>query len=260
MNPIVSLHDATLRYGERVIFEHLDLDIAPGEFVAVLGPNGSGKTSLLRAILGLAPLHAGRIEIDGKPAARGNRRIGYVPQQRTFDRDLPIRGRDLVALGVDGHRFGAPLSRRVTRHAVDTAIAAVGAEDFAHKPIGLLSGGEQQRLRIAHALACDPDVLLCDEPLLSLDLTQQAVVSALIDDRRKRAGTAVVFVTHEINPVADYVDRVLYLVEGRSAIGSPETVLTTPTLRALYDSDVEVLNVHGRIIVVGAGEHAHHTS
>jgi zinc/manganese transport system ATP-binding protein len=258
MTSIVSLRDAMLRYGDRVIFEHLDLDVAPGEFLAVLGPNGSGKTTLLRVMLGLTRLTSGTAQVDGRPAARGNRVIGYVPQQHAFDPDLAIRGRDLVGLGVDGHRFGLPLPRRSTRHSVDESIAAVGAQEFADKPVGLLSGGEQQRLRVAQAVACSPRLLLCDEPLLSLDLTQQAVVSELINERRSRAGTAVVFVTHEINPVLDYVDRVLYLVDGRWAIGHPEEVLTTETLRALYDSDVEVLHVHGRIVVVGAGEHAHH--
>ncbi len=258
MNPIVSLHDATMRYGDRVLFEHLDLDIAPGEFLTVLGPNGSGKTTLLHVVLGLTRLTSGRVTINGLPATRGNRTIGYVPQQRTFDPELPIRGRDLVALGVDGHRFGIPFPRRATRRIVDDAIDGVGGAAFADTPIGLLSGGEQQRLRIAHALASDPAVLLCDEPLLSLDVTQQGVVSALIDERRRRTHTAVVFVTHEINPVLDYVDRVLYLADGRWAVGRPDEVLTTNVLRSLYDSDVEVLNVHGRIIVVGAGEHAHH--
>jgi zinc/manganese transport system ATP-binding protein len=258
MTPVVSLRDATLHFGDRVIFDDLDLDVYAGEFIAVLGPNGSGKTTLLQVMLGIVRLTAGSAEINGRDAARGNRIIGYVPQQHAFDRDLPIRGRDLVAMGIDGHRFGWPGPRRSGRAAVDGAIAAVGGQAFAGKPIGMLSGGEQQRLRIAQALVSDPKVLLCDEPLLSLDLTQQGVVSALIDARRRRADTAVVFVTHEINPVLPVVDRVLYLVDGRFRIGTADEVMNSATLSELYGSDVEVARVGGKLVVSGTEDADHH--
>jgi zinc/manganese transport system ATP-binding protein len=253
---IVQLRDASMRFGARALFEHLDLDIVPGEFLAVLGPNGSGKTTLLRVLLGLTRLSSGTVEINGRPPARGSHDVGYVPQQHAFDRDLPIRGRDLVRFGLDGHRRGVPFGTASSRARVDDAIRSVGAESYADAPIGLLSGGEQQRLRIAQALIGDPQVLLCDEPLLSLDLAHQQGVSELIEARRRDAGTAVVFVTHEINPILPYVDRVLYLVGGRCAVGTPPEVLTSAGLSDLYDTEIDVLNVRGRIIVVGSGESA----
>jgi zinc/manganese transport system ATP-binding protein len=266
MAVVVRLHDVAMRYGARVLFEHLDLDIAPGEFVAVLGPNGSGKTTLLRVLLGLTRVSAGEVEIDGRAPMRGSHDVGYIPQQHGFDRDLPIRGRDLVRFGLDGHRRGLPIGNARRRARVDAAIRSVGAENYADAPIGLLSGGEQQRLRIAQALIGDPKVLLCDEPLLSLDLSHQQEVCELIDARRREAGSAVLFVTHEINPILPYVDRVLYLAGGRWAIGAPADVLTSAGLSDLYGTDVEVVNVRGRIIVVGAddtaptepGGHPHH--
>jgi len=255
-----------MRFGARVLFEHLDLDIEPGEFVAVLGPNGAGKTTLLRVLLGLTALSEGTVEINGRAPRRGSHDVGYVPQQSSFDPDLPIRGRDLVRFGLDGHRRGVPFSSASSRARVARAIRSVGAERYADAPIGRLSGGEQQRLRIAQALIGDPQVLLCDEPLLSLDLAQQQGVSELIDARRRAADTAVVFVTHEINPILSYVDRVLYLARGRWAAGAPTEVLTSEGLSELYGTDVDVLNVRGRIIVVGSDEsaptepggHAHH--
>jgi zinc/manganese transport system ATP-binding protein len=265
--PIVRLRDASMRFGARVLFEHLDLEIEPGEFLAVLGPNGSGKTTLLRILLGLTRLSSGDVEIDGRMPRRGNHDVGYVPQQHSFDRDLPIRGRDLVRFGLDGHKRGLPFTTARSRALVDDAIRSVGAQGYADAPIGLLSGGEQQRLRIAQALTGDPKVLLCDEPLLSLDLSHQHGVSELIDARRHDAGTAVVFVTHEINPILPYVDRVLYLVGGRWAVGAPDDVLTSAGLSELYGTDIDVLNVRGRIIVVGSdestptepgGHHHHH--
>jgi zinc/manganese transport system ATP-binding protein len=249
--PAISLRDATLGYGDRILWSGLNLDIEPGEFVTVLGPNGSGKTSLLRVLLGLQSLSSGTATIAGEPPGRGNKRIGYIPQQRAID--APVRGRDLVGLGLDGHRWGTGVSRiRERRQRVDQAIAEVGAEAFAKAPVALLSGGEQQRLRVAQALVSDPDVLLCDEPLLSLDLANQQVVSSLIDRRRRVADTAVLFVTHEINPVLPLVDRVLYLVDGRFRIGRPDEVMTSETLSELYRTKIDVVRVRGQIHVVGA--------
>jgi zinc/manganese transport system ATP-binding protein len=182
-----------------------------------------------------------------------------VPQQRAFDRDLPLRGRDLVALGLDGHRFGLRRSR-ADRHVVDEAIAAVDAYGFADRPVGRLSGGEQQRLRIAQLLAQQPDLILADEPLLSLDLAQQQTVIALLDAQRRTARTPVIFVTHDVNPLLPYVDRVLYLSGSGWAAGRVDEVLTSETLSGLYRAPIDVLRVRGRVVVVGTPESgaAHH--
>ncbi|HEY3747855.1 MAG TPA: ATP-binding cassette domain-containing protein [Pseudonocardiaceae bacterium] len=256
--PAVLLRDAQLRYGPRVLWDSLDLSVQPGEFIAVLGPNGSGKTSLLRVLLGLQPLYSGTVSVAGAPPGRGNRRIGYIPQQRALDPTVSIRGRDLVGLGLDGHRWGVGLrGRRARSRKVAEALADVGAAGYANAAVGRLSGGEQQRLRVAQALIGDPDVLLCDEPLLSLDLAHQRAVSDLIDRRRRSAGTAVLFVTHEINPILPLVDRVLYLVDGRFEIGTPDEVMTTKTLSRLYRTDVDVVRVRDQIVVVGAAGPAH---
>ena len=256
----VSLRGATLRYGDRVVWSGLDLDVAPGEFVAVLGANGSGKTSLLRVLLGQQPLAAGTATIAGRPVRRGGRGIGYVPQQKGLDPTTPLRARDFVRLGVDGHRWGPWLPSRAADRRVDAALAAVGATGYARTPVGTLSGGEQQRLRIAQALLTDPAVLLCDEPLLSLDLHHQQAVSALIDRSRRETGAAVLFVTHDINPVLPHVDRVLYLAQGRFRIGAPGEVMTSAVLSDLYGSPVEVVRSGGRLLVVGGAapsEHPH---
>jgi zinc/manganese transport system ATP-binding protein len=250
---VVELRGATLSYGDRVLWRDLDLEVGAGEFIAVLGPNGSGKTSLLRVLLGQQPLSTGTVAVAGAAPGRANRTIGYIPQQRALDPTLTMRGRDLVGLGWDGHRWGIGFSRvRERRRVVDDALDAVGATGYADQPIGLLSGGEQQRLRVAQALVGDPRLLLCDEPLLSLDLASQQVVSRLIDARRRSANTAVLFVTHEINPVLPLVDRVLYMVDGRFRIGAPADVMTSTTLSELYGTPVEVLRVRGQIHVVGA--------
>jgi zinc/manganese transport system ATP-binding protein len=162
-----------------------------------------------------------------------------------------MRARDLVGLGVDGHRWGLRLSSAKANRRIDELLELVGAADYAKVPVGQLSGGEQQRLRVAQALATDPKVLLCDEPLLSLDLHHQQAVSALINKQCHEQKSAVVFVTHEINPIIDYVDRVLYLAGGRFRVGTPQEVMTTEVLSDLYGSHVEVIHANGRIVVVG---------
>lgn len=253
--PAVALRGARMAFDDHELWTGLDLDVAPGEFLAVLGPNGSGKTTLLKVLLGLQPLSAGRLQVAGAAAKRGNSRIGYIPQQTSADPELTLRGRDLVGLGWDGHRMGMGWRRsRVRRHRVNAILEAVGATDYADVPVGLLSGGELQRLRVAQALVGDPDVLLCDEPLLSLDLAHQRTISRLIDERRRRANTAVLFVTHEINPVLSLVDRVLYLVDGRFRIGTPGEVMTSAVLSELYRTEVDVVAVRNRLVVVGAEE------
>jgi zinc/manganese transport system ATP-binding protein len=259
--PALELRDASLGYGDRVLWDGLNLTVQPGEFLAVLGANGSGKTSLLRSILGLQPLSGGTLTVNGEAARRGSRYIGYVPQQRRIDPLTPLRARDVVGLGIDGHRWGIGWPKRARRQQLDAALAAVGATPYADLPVGVLSGGEQQRVRIAQALATDPRLLLCDEPLLSLDMSNQQVITALVDRRRRSHDTAVVFVTHEINPILTYVDRVLYLAGGRFSIGTVDEVMTAETLSALYGARVEVIRTGGRIIVAGLPDtdlHEHH--
>jgi zinc/manganese transport system ATP-binding protein len=259
------IRGASLRRGGRELWSGLDLDVEPGELIAVLGPSGSGKTTLLRAILGLDRLSGGEITALGEPVRRaGNRRIGYIPQQRPLPRDTALRGRDLVTLGVDGHRFGLPFPRRGDRRRVDGLVRAIGAESFADRPVGLLSGGEQQRLRVGQALADDPRLLLCDEPLTSLDLANQQAVVRLIDRHRRETDAAVLLVTHDINPVLGKVDRILYLANGRFTLGTPDDVLNSRVLTDLYGAPVFVLRAGDRLVVVGAPDaeasHHHHDS
>ncbi|WP_432544118.1 metal ABC transporter ATP-binding protein [Kineococcus sp. SYSU DK002] len=258
MTPALRLAGASLAYGDRRLWSGLDLDVAPGEFIAVLGANGAGKSSLLKVLLGQQPLERGTVEVGGRPVQRGSRRIGYVPQQKGLDPDTPLRARDFVRLGLDGHRWGPLLPSRRARHAVDRVLEAVGATAYADAPVGRLSGGEQQRLRVAQSIVGDPDVVLADEPLLSLDLHHAASVSALLHESRVRTGAAVVFVTHDVNPVLPYADRVLYLAAGRFRVGTPDEVMNSRTLSDLYGSPVEVLRSNGRLLVAGGAAPSDH--
>lgn len=257
---VAELTGARLAFAERVLWDQLDLAVRAGEFIAVLGPNGTGKTSLLKVLLGQLPLTAGKVTICGKPVEKGSRRIGYVPQHRAIDNGLSLRGCDLVGLGFDGHRWGLATHRSAKRTAVQRALDQVNGKTLADVPVGVMSGGELQRVRIAQALTTDPVLLLCDEPLLNLDPANARLVSTLIDARRRDANTAVLFVTHEVNPVLPYIDRVLYLVDGRFRIGTVEEVMTSATLSELYRADIQVVKVGSRYVVVGEHDHSAHAS
>lgn len=257
---VAELTSARLAFAERVLWDQLDLAVRAGEFIAVLGPNGTGKTSLLKVLLGQLPLTAGKVTICGKPVEKGSRRIGYVPQHRAIDSGLSLRGCDLVGLGFDGHRWGLTTDRSAKRTAVQRALDQVNGKTLANVPVGVMSGGELQRVRIAQALTTDPVLLLCDEPLLNLDPANARLVSTLIDARRRDANTAVLFVTHEVNPVLPYIDRVLYLVDGRFRIGTVEEVMTSATLSELYRADIQVVKVGSRYVVVGEHDHSAHAS
>jgi zinc/manganese transport system ATP-binding protein len=257
--PAIRLTDVAASYGNNPLWAGLSLTVDPGEVLAVLGGNGTGKTTLLRLLLGQLAPAAGTVEVLGTQPRRGLGRVGYVPQQRSVDPALPMRGVDLVRLGLDGHRWGIGLPNRTSRRAVTAALAAAGATEYASTPIGRLSGGEQQRLRIAQALVSDPALLLADEPLLSLDLASQQQVTGMLERRRRDAGTTIVIVTHEINPVLPYADRVLYLAGGAWAVGKPSEVLTSEILSNLYQAPIDVLHVRGRIVIVGPPDSSHHS-
>ena len=250
---VLGLDHVAIALGERPVLRDVTADVRAGEFVGLIGSNGAGKTTLLRVVLGLLRPDGGRVSVLGRPVGRGNRAIGYVPQKAQIDPDTPLRGRDLVALGLDGERWGLPLPSRTRRAHIEDALRAVDALAYADAPAGRLSGGEQQRLLIAQALLTGPRLLLLDEPLSNLDLRSANEVVRLVAQIGRERGVAVLLVAHDMNPLLAVMDRVLYLAEGRSAIGPVDEVVRADVLSRLYGYHVDVLRVHGRIVVV-AGE------
>ncbi|HET6293749.1 MAG TPA: ATP-binding cassette domain-containing protein [Kribbella sp.] len=261
---VVSLRDAAVRVGGRTLWSGVDLEVGAGEFVAVLGPNGVGKSTLVKVLLGMLPPAAGVVRVLGERPGEAGERVGYLPQRRSFDASLRMRGVDIVRLGWDGDRWGIPLpgrQRKAARDRIAEVIELVGASAYAHRPIGELSGGEQQRLLIAQALVRRPELLLLDEPLDSLDLPNQAAVAALVSQICRDEGVTVVMVAHDVNPILSRLDRVVYLAEGGAVAGEPENVITSEILTRLYGTPVEVLRTSdGGLVVVGQPEApAHHT-
>jgi zinc/manganese transport system ATP-binding protein len=250
-NPtVLGVDDISVSYSGRQILTRVTFELRAGEFTGLIGSNGAGKTTLLRVILGLQKPNAGQVLMNGEPLSRRNRSIGYVPQKVVLDPDMPLRARDLVTLGLDGHRFGIPLRSARRNEAVDEMLHAVDAFDFADSRVGKLSGGEQQRVLIAHALISRPELLLLDEPLANLDLRSAQEIIGLLDRISNEQRIAVFLSAHEMNPLLPVMDRVVYIVDGRAASGTTEEVIRPEVLSALYGHQVDVLNVRGRILVV----------
>ena len=253
VTPAVAFAGVTLRRGERRILERVSFAIAAAEFIGVIGANGAGKSTLLELTLGLLAPTSGTITVFGHDPRRKRGGVGYVPQRIDLDPDLPLRARDYVALGVDGERYGLPLPRRARTARVDEALRAVDAAALAERPVGRLSGGERQRLAIAQAIAGNPALLLLDEPLANLDLRSAVEVVALVSRLGRERAMTVMLVAHDVNPLLRAMDRVLYLADGRAAIGTVDEIVNENVLSRLYDQPVDVLRVRGRIVVV-AGE------
>jgi len=229
--PVLELRGAAVRVGGSVLWSGVDLTVGRGEFVAVLGPNGVGKSTLLKVLLGLLPTAAGQVRVLGQQPGRASHQIGYLPQRRSFDASARIRGTDVVRLGLDGDRWGLPLPfgprSRAAAQRVSDVIDLVGAASYAGRPVGECSGGEQQRLLLAQALIRRPELLLLDEPLDSLDLPSQATAAALISRICREQGVTIVMVAHDVNPILSHLNRVVYIAAGGAACGTPAEVITT---------------------------------
>lgn len=246
----LELDRVTLDLAGRTILRDVSFSIEPGEFVGVLGPNGAGKTTLMRAILGLVPISGGALRVGGEPVAQGNPSIGYMPQIRSGLAGRRMRGYDFVAMAADGHRWGLPRTNTATQRDVERVLELVDGRALARRPLSELSGGERQRLMLAQCLLGSPKLLLLDEPLISLDPNHQRGVVELVRRVQRELGITVLFSAHELNPLLNALDRVLYLGNGVAALGTVDEVITGPVLSRLYGSPIDVMRVNGRIFVM----------
>jgi zinc/manganese transport system ATP-binding protein len=246
---VLALDGVSVALGGRTVLDHVTVSFKAGEFIGLIGSNGAGKTTFLRAVLGLVQPYEGSIRFGGEARSRRSI-IGYVPQKLGLEPDVPMRARDLIGLGLDGQRLGVPMPSKKRRALVDEMIDAVDAGRFADQRVGALSGGEQQRVMLAHALIGQPTLLLLDEPLANLDLRSEQEIVDLVDQLRREHAVTVLMSAHDVNPLLPVMDRVAYFAEGRVACGRTDEVVTTDALTALYGHHVDVIQVHDRVIVV----------
>jgi zinc/manganese transport system ATP-binding protein len=243
--PLLTVDNVSVSLGGRLVLRNVSFSLAPGEFCGLIGSNGSGKTTLIRSILGLTAPSSGSISLNGAAA-------GYVPQKLELDAQMPLRARDLVELGLTGNRFGFSLPSKSRRQTVDDMLAAVDATGFADQRIGNLSGGQQQRILIAHALIRRPRLLLLDEPLANLDLRAVAEILTLLRKLAREQHITILISAHDMNPLMGAMDRIIYLANGRAATGTPAEIVRTEVLSALYGYHIDVIRVHGRVLVIAA--------
>jgi zinc/manganese transport system ATP-binding protein len=251
--PALRVDGLTVRLQGREVLHGVSFSLAPGQVAGLIGMNGAGKTTLLRAILGLQPATSGHVRLAG--GRLGRRSVGYVPQKVVLDPDLPVRARDLVELGMDGRRLGPPLRSRSKRTLVEDLLRSVDALQLAEARVGALSGGEQQRVLIAHALARHPQLLLLDEPLANLDLPSTQGTVRLLGRIAREQEVAILLSTHDVNPLLPVMDRVIYLAGGRAASGDTDDVIRSDVLSELYGRHVDVFRAHGRLLVSVGDEH-----
>ena len=256
---VVALDHATLRVGGRSVLSDVSFGIAAGEFIGVLGPNGAGKTTLMRAILGLLSPSDGSVKVFGHTPERGNPAIGYLPQLRTVLPDLRVRGRDFIAISLNGEHWGLPSLSRHDRVAIEATLDAVGARDLAARPLSDMSGGERQRLLLAQALIGQPKLLLLDEPLISLDARHQEVAINVVKQVCREGKITVLFSAHELNQLLGTLDRVLYLGNGQAVLGTVDEVVTAPVLSRLYGTEIRVVRADGHIFVMSRGRDVERT-
>jgi zinc/manganese transport system ATP-binding protein len=254
--PLLTLDGIGVRLGGRQVLSDVTFSLEKGDFTGIIGPNGAGKTTLLRVILGMTEASGGRVLVDGEPLNRkalhnkDRAAIGYVPQKLVIDPDMPLRARDVVSLGLDGHRLGFGFPSRQRRELVDAALADVGADGYADARVGELSGGEQQRVLIAHALISRPKLLLLDEPLANLDLRSEQEIVTVLGKLAREHEISVLLSAHDMNPLLGVMDRIVYVANGHATSGPTDEVVTSEGLTKLYGHHVDVVRVHGRVLVV----------
>jgi zinc/manganese transport system ATP-binding protein len=259
----VSLHDDLIvaenlsaGYGGTPVWSGASFSFGKGEFVSILGPNGAGKTTLFRLLLGLQKPMSGDLKIFGKAPARGNSRIGYIPQRHTVDSETNIECVELVRLGLSGGKWGFNPFASHDFDAAMEALRAAGAEDLAHRRLGALSGGELQRIFLAEALVSNPELVLLDEPLSNLDIRRETDLLHMVDDVVRKRGVTALLIAHNINPLLPHINKVMYVANGKMATGRPTEVLTSEMLTKLYGVQVEVLkDPHGNVAIIGVEEH-----
>lgn len=253
---IVQVKNLTVGYKDKIVWKDASFSVKRGEFVAVIGPNGAGKTTMFRLLLGLQNPINGTIKIFNDNPKRGNSKIGYIPQRHTIDNETNIECVELVRLAFSGNKFGFSFSSKEEKKMANDTLKAVGALELANKSLGSLSGGELQRVFLAEALVSNPEILLLDEPLSNLDIRRIKDLVGLMNNVVRSRNVTAFLVAHDINPLIQFLDKVIYIANGKVATGTPEEVLTSKRLSALYGTNVEVLHdSKGNIVVVGAEDY-----
>jgi zinc/manganese transport system ATP-binding protein len=252
MIPALQVSNLSVSLGGNTILSGINAEIGAGEFIGIFGPNGAGKTTLVRCIVGtLAPTH-GSIRVLGLAPNQAARQIGYMPQGHVGFDLTALSARALVEAAYEGDSWGIPWTSKKSKLEVDRVLEITEATSYAGRRFSVLSGGERQRIMLAQALLGNPRLLVLDEPLASLDPKNQALLIDCVARVKKQTGTTVLFVAHDMNPLMNVMDRVLYLAGGGAALGTLDEVATSESLTKLYGFGIEVVRTPNRVFVVSS--------
>jgi zinc transport system ATP-binding protein len=238
----VILRNVNVSYGDIKALEDVNLSVCQHDFLGIIGPNGGGKSTLLKVILGLVQPQTGSVVVMGKAPSKVRNRIGYVSQRFSFDRDFPVSVLDVVIMGHYGRRGLVHRYTKEDRQSAAAALEQVGMLEHRHKQIGKLSGGQQQRVFIARALVAKPELLLLDEPVANIDSTMQTGIYEMLRDLKQRL--TIIMVSHDIGAVSIYVDKIACLNQQLYYHGSRE--ITAEILEATYKCPVQLIT-HGMV-------------
>jgi manganese/zinc/iron transport system ATP- binding protein len=253
--------DLTVAYGQKIVLQGVSADIARGQVIGIIGPNGGGKSTLLKAVLGMAPVVSGSVTLFGRRSVAMRSRIAYVPQREEIDWDFPVSVADVVLMGRYPRSGWLRRSDRRDHEVAEAMIRRVDMWDYRGGQIGQLSGGQQQRVFIARALAQEADVLLLDEPMTGIDAGTQEVILQVIEEQRL-AGKIVLLATHDLVSASCACDCLCCVNERMISYGPTEQTYTSDNLAKTYGGPVIML---GRVDEPEAahthhpGDHAHHT-
>ncbi|MFY9288077.1 MAG: metal ABC transporter ATP-binding protein [Alphaproteobacteria bacterium] len=246
---LVSLQGVTCGYSKKIVFQNLSLQLYPGQFAGLVGPSGTGKSTLLKTILGTVPILSGSVSVSGNPVSlQTPPHVGYVPQIETVDWDFPVTVEQVVAMGLYRESARLPWLTGAERARIHLLLDQLGIGSYAGRHIKALSGGEQQRVFLARALIGNPKLLILDEPTSGVDLkTQHAILHLLGELNRK--GVTILLTTHDLNAVARHLPWVICFNQTIIAQGHPEEIFTSATLSKTYDSEMSVIR-QGDVILV----------
>jgi zinc/manganese transport system ATP-binding protein len=252
MTPALQISDLAITLGGNAILSGVNATIEEGEFIGIFGPNGAGKTTLVRAIIGTLAPTRGSIKILGQSPRQAARQIGYMPQGHGGFDSTALSARALVEAACHGDRWGIPWTSPESRQEVDRVLEVTDAARYAARSFSVLSGGERQRVMLAQALLGHPRILVLDEPLASLDPKNQALLIDCVTRVKRLTQTTILFVAHDMNPLMQVMDRVLYMAGGGAVLGKLDDVVTSASLTLLYGFDIDVVRVENRVFVMSA--------
>ena len=239
-NSVIKIQDLHFSYGNPVILEDIQLDIKAKEFIGMVGPNGSGKTTLLKIILGLLEPDKGSVEVLGKKPHQVVKEIGYMPQFTPFSRDFPISDEETVLMGRLGKTYSIGLFSKEDKQIAAESMEAVEVIDLKKRSIGSLSGGQLQRVLIARALTCNPEIMILDEPTANVDMKVEKDIFDLLKKLNEKI--TIIVVTHDIGFISQYITKVACI--NRTLICHPTSELTGETIENLYGTHVHMVHHH----------------